>query len=118
MFCMLIAGCVNNTIKDELPQKACDTLGQCMASIMSKVKMNWDEPLHDGSPVVTLKVNIDVAGNLISATVEKASGNEEFDQSIVEAFKKSSPFLEVVGTNPETSYALSGVIFRVYPQHN
>ena len=89
-----------------------------MASIMSKVKLNWNEPVHDGNPVVTLEVNIDLEGNLISVTVEKDSGNDEFDRSITDAFQKSSPFLEVVGAKPEIGYALSGVTFRVYPKYN
>lgn len=63
-----------------------------MSSVKSTIQKNWHPPdvIQEGH--VTVLFKLDKNGRLISSRILESSGNEIFDESALDALKKSEPF--------------------------
>ncbi len=64
---------------------------QYMALIQQTIRANWINPLPDSPLEVTLQVQLDLQGNVLSVVISQSSGNVIFDRQVVFAVNKSSP---------------------------
>ena len=62
-----------------------------MSDIQQKIKDNWDPVKTDKSKKVILLFKVYKDGKVTDIKVKKSSGNEEMDNSAIEAVIKSSP---------------------------
>ncbi|MBI5885150.1 MAG: cell envelope integrity protein TolA [Deltaproteobacteria bacterium] len=62
------------------------------ALIRDNVQENWRYPYKDDKVMIIVSVKIFKDGRLISSEIEKSSGNALFDESLLSAIKKASPF--------------------------
>lgn len=62
------------------------------ALIRDSVQENWRYPYKDDKVIIIVSVKIFKDGRLISSEIEKSSGNALFDESLLSAIKKASPF--------------------------
>lgn len=62
--------------------------------LRDKVQENWIYPegLKDGAISVIVSIKIARTGKLLDVSVEKSSGNQAFDASLLKAVKKAAPF--------------------------
>ena len=70
-----------------------------MANLREKIHRTWTPPetLEEGHAIVIFK--LDREGNIISKEITQGSGSDVYDESAIEALKKSAPF----GAFPENS---------------
>lgn len=78
--------------RQEHEQSAIDAMASMLGLIMQKVTRNWIEPpgATEGLDVL-LAVSVTRTGEVVSAQVERSSGNQRFDDSAVRAVLKASP---------------------------
>lgn len=85
------------------------------ANVLDKTMRNWDKPESlEGMIDSEMNVRVDSKGNLVKLHWIKPTGNRKIDRSIVNAFKKASPFT----IPPDTTQAFNGVsiIFPANPK--
>ena len=74
-----------------------------MSNVNEKIQKHWNMPEVIEQGQVTVLFKIDKNGEIVSANVEKSSGNLLFDESAIEAIKASAPF-EVIPEEAKREY--------------
>jgi TonB family protein len=62
--------------------------------VVEKVRSNWALPVYlQGRGIqASLRIYLDARGNVLRYQFSRPSGNDTFDENVVGAVKKSSPF--------------------------
>src|SRR5262249_16006881 len=95
----------------------CLSAAPCLASeaydtqIKNRVLSIWQQPQGLTGLSATLRFGLDRAGKLRELAIASHSGNEEFDESVVQAFRRASPFPPLPG-DEATKYTAVELIFK------
>ncbi|OGQ60551.1 MAG: hypothetical protein A3J24_08640 [Deltaproteobacteria bacterium RIFCSPLOWO2_02_FULL_53_8] len=71
------------------------------ALIRDKVQENWRYPYKDDKVMIIVYIKIAGDGRVVSSRIEESSGNGLFDESLLGAIKKASPFAPLPQGFPE-----------------
>lgn len=63
-----------------------------MEDVQQKIKANWNPPTNNVSNSTILLFKVGKNGELLQTNVKRSSGNEEVDNSAIEALEKALPF--------------------------
>lgn len=99
-------------------QKNSIDLGPYMRELQRRINMNWDCPKNYDGPPVVLIFTISGDGLLLSSSVYKSSGNQNFDKSDMDAIRLSDPFRpfpgEFTGKTIDFQMSLSPGVISVF----
>lgn len=93
------ADCTDQYYKPAVNRTLQNVFAPYMISVKENLQRNWHPPdvIQEGH--VTILFQIDRGGRIVSSKIVESSGNEIFDESALDALKKSEPF----GRFPEQS---------------
>lgn len=82
----------------------CSTEEHCAIVLRNVITDNWNRPAdaYQKGLHTVLQMYLDENTNLTSVSILKSSGSASFDDSALQAIKKSSPFVELKGLNKNT----------------
>ena len=82
---------------------SCSELVACLYTIKTVIENNWRVPPEaiENNLEVTLRINLDNDKVVSNIAVTKSSGNNDFDQSAIEAVRQAKEFRELNGLRKE-----------------
>ncbi len=113
-----ITSCSQQTPYPQRSYEPCQRLESCIILIRNAISNNWKRPDDAYLGLETLvRVRLDDDTNLIEAKVIKSSGSISFDNSTIDAIKKTTPLVELRGL-PKKIYnkEFKKFIFTFKPQ--
>lgn len=63
-----------------------------ISQLKNRVELVWKYPKDSENLAATVKFNLNSLGQVSAIRITKSSGRDDFDSSVVEAVKRSSPF--------------------------
>ncbi len=95
--CIIILGC-SSLNSDARSGKPCFKAESCDQLIYDIIQANWLIPENVKSGLVTgIRIELNDSAEVQSVIVIKPSSNDQMDESLIQAVKESSPFIELFG---------------------